>query len=322
MSLTGSIDHAATHASQAVDAGKARGRLGTARIDDYLALLKPRVMSLVVFTALVGLVTAPGDLHPTIALAALACIAVGAGAAGVLNMWYDADIDAVMRRTAHRPIPSGRVRPAEALVFGLVLATAAVVALGVLTNVAAAASLGFTIFFYVVIYTMWLKRATPYNIVIGGAAGAFPPVIGWIASTGSLSVEPVLLLVTIFLWTPPHFWALSLYRTDDYGRAGVPMLPVVAGKAKTREQIFLYTLLLVSASLLPWALGYVGAIYGAVATAAGGYMILLARQVRAGDDARERAARRLFAFSIVHLFLLFASYLVQKQLTINFPPFA
>src|SRR5580692_4353262 len=211
---------------------------------DYLELMKPRVMTLVVFTALVGLMVAPGHIHPVIGLTALICIAVGAGAAGALNMWYDADIDARMARTAARPIPVGRLQPGEVLAFGLTLAVFAVVVLGLLVNVLAAALLAATIAFYVVIYTMWLKRTTPQNIVIGGAAGALPPMIGWAAATGSIAIEPVLLFLIIFFWTPPHFWALSLYRTDDYIRAGIPMLPVVAGLAETRRQILLYTLIL------------------------------------------------------------------------------
>jgi len=316
--VTRAIDRVATSPSQVAEAGRGLARLGAAGVDDYLALMKPRVTSLVAFTALVGLLIAPGHLHPVFGFAVLSCIAAGAGAAGALNMWFDADIDAVMRRTASRPIPAGRVRPIEALAFGLALAIGSVVALGVLANLAAAALLAFTIFFYVVIYTMWLKRASPYNIVIGGAAGAFPPVIAWVAATGSLSVEPLLLFLTVFLWTPPHFWALSLYRADDYARAGVPMLPVVAGKAKTRDQILGYTLLLVPVSLLPWVLGLAGPVYGAVAAAAGANMTLLAWRLRSGSKAEERAARRLFAFSILYLFLLFAAYLADKELTISF----
>src|ERR1700726_1547244 len=208
-----------------------------AEVADYVALMKPRVMSLVVFTALVGLVVAPAHVHPVIGFTALLCIAVGAGAAGALNMWFDADVDAVMTRTARRPIPSGRVTPGEALAFGLTLATGSVVVLGLLVDWLAAVLLAFTIFFYIVIYTMWLKRATPQNIVIGGAAGAFPPVIGWVAATGSIGIEPVLLFLLVFFWTPPHFWALSLTRVDDYSRAGLPMLPVVAGTEATKRQI-------------------------------------------------------------------------------------
>src|SRR5262245_4216722 len=215
-----------------------------ASIGDYIALTKPRVMSLVVFTALVGLMVAPGGIDPFAAVVALLCIAAGAGAAGALNMWYDADIDAVMARTAMRPIPSGRVSRSEALVFGLMLGVCAILSLGTLLNMAAAALLAFTIFFYVVVYTMWLKRRTPQNIVIGGAAGALPPVIGWVAATGSVGLEPLVLFLIIFLWTPPHFWALSLNRADDYARAGVPMLPVVGGRAEHRAPVLSHSQLL------------------------------------------------------------------------------
>jgi len=268
-------------------------------------------MSLVVFTALVGLLVAPGHLDPLIGFIALLCIAAGAGAAGVLNMWYDADIDAVMSRTAMRPIPRGRVSRAEALAFGLMLAAGAIVVLGFAVNIAAAALLAFTIFFYVVVYTMWLKRRTPQNIVIGGAAGAFPPVIGWVATTGRIGVEPLILFLIIFLWTPPHFWALSLNRAGEYARAGIPMLPVVAGKAKTKRQILIYSVLLVPISILPWALGFAGVIYGATAAISGATMILLAWQVRQSSDAEKRPARRLFAFSILYLFVLFAMLLAD-----------
>src|SRR4051812_7411068 len=260
-----------------------------AEVGDYIALLKPRVMSLVIFTALVGLVIAPGHMHPLIAFTALLCIAVGAGAAGALNMWYDADIDAVMTRTAKRPIPAGRVQPGEALAFGLTLAGFSVMTLGLLVNTLAAGLLAFTIFFYAVVYTMWLKRSTPQNIVIGGAAGAFPPMIGWAAVTGSLSLEPVLLFAIIFFWTPPHFWALSLYRTEDYARAGIPMLPVVAGDAATRLQILLYTLVVVPIGIAPWPLGYAGILYGMTSVVTGAIMVLLAVQVFRERRPAERA---------------------------------
>jgi protoheme IX farnesyltransferase len=287
-----------------------------ARARDYFDLIKPRVMSLVVFTALVGLMVAPAHVHPVIGLIALLCIAVGAGAAGALNMWFDADIDALMTRTARRPIPRGRIQPTDALGFGVTLAAGAVIVLGLLVNYLAAALLAFTIFFYVVVYTMWLKRLTPHNIVIGGAAGAFPPVIGWVAATGSIDIEPMLLFVIIFLWTPPHFWALSLFRVDDYARAGVPMLPVVSGKAKTRRQILIYSLLLAPTAVLPWTLGFAGATYGAVAAATEAVMVLLALQVLMAGDVGERAARRLFAFSILYLFMLFAVFLVEQRLRV------
>ena len=227
-------------------------------------------------------------------------------------MWYDADIDAVMTRTARRPVPMGRVQPGEALAFGLTLASFAVVVLGLLVNVLAAALLAFTIFFYVVIYTMWLKRSTPQNIVIGGAAGAFPPMIGWAAVTGSLSLEPVLLFLIILLWTPPHFWALALYRTEDYARAGIPMLPVVAGDLSTRRHIMLYTLILVPLGIALGALGFAGVLYGGVASVTGAIMLALAGQVLHERRPAERACRHLFAFSILYLFLLFATLLVER----------
>jgi len=261
---------------------------------------------------LVGLAVAPGSLHPLTGFTALLCIAVGAGASGALNMWYDADIDALMTRTARRPVPMGRVQPGEALAFGLTLACFAVVVLGLLVNVLAAALLAFTIFFYVVIYTMWLKRSTPQNIVIGGAAGAFPPMIGWAAVTGSLSLEPVLLFMIILFWTPPHFWALALYRTEDYARAGIPMLPVVAGDASTRRHILLYTLMLVPLGIAPWPLGFAGALYGGVASVTGAIMLALAWQVLNERRPAERASKQLFAFSILYLFLLFATLLVER----------
>src|SRR6201989_3281527 len=244
-----------------------------ANIGDYVALTKPRVMSLVVFTALVGLMAAPGGIDPFAGVVALICIATGAGAAGALNMWYDADIDAVMARTAMRPIPSGRVSRSEALAFGLMLGMCAILALGTLLNMAAAALLAFTIFFYVVVYTVWLKRRTPQNIVIGGAAGALPPVIGWVAATGDISYEPPILFLISFLWTPPHFWALSLNRADEYARAGVPMLPVVAGRAGTKRQILIYSVALLPVSMLPWVLGFAGIIYSAVALIGGAALV-------------------------------------------------
>ena len=283
-----------------------------ATVGDYIALMKPRVMSLVVFTALVGMAVAPGSLHPVTGFTALLCIAVGAGASGALNMWYDADIDALMTRTARRPVPMGRVQPGEALAFGMTLASFAVVVLGLLVNVLAAALLAFTIFFYVAVYTMWLKRSTPQNIVIGGAAGAFPPMIGWAAASGSLSLEPVLLFAIIFMWTPPHFWALALYRTEDYARAGIPMLPVVAGDASTRRHILFYTLVLVPLGIAPWPLGFAAALYGVTAVVTGAIMVLLAVQVLRERRPADRASHRLFAFSILYLFLLFATLLVER----------
>src|SRR5882724_6623278 len=234
----------------------------TVRLSDFVTLMKPRVMALAVFTALVGMAIAPVHLNPLVGSIAVVAIAAGAGAAGVLNMWYDADIDAVMTRTAGRPIPCGKVSRAEALLFGLVLAGSAVLVLAVAVNVMAAALLAFAIFFYIVVYTIWLKRSTPQNIVIGGAAGALPPVIGWAAATGEIGLEPFILFLIVFLWTPPHFWSLSLNRVDEYARAGVPMLPVVAGRAATTRQILIYSALLVQSSVLPWALGFAGTVYG------------------------------------------------------------
>ena len=287
-----------------------------ASVGDYVALMKPRVMSLVVFTAMVGLAIAPGHIHPVLGFTALLCIAVGAGAAGALNMWYDADIDAVMKRTSARPIPRGRIAPGEALAFGITLGGFSVAVLGLLVSWLAAALLAFTIFFYVAIYTIWLKRSTPQNIVIGGAAGAFPPMIGWAAATGSIAVEPCLLFLIVFFWTPPHFWALSLLRVDDYARAHVPMLPVVAGAEETRRQILLYSVVLVPVSAAPWLLGYAHASYGLAALVASAAMVALAwrvRREREGEKA-ERAARHLFAFSILYLFILFAVLLAEAGL--------
>src|SRR5579871_3362039 len=282
-----------------------------AGVRDYLELMKPRVMSLVVFTALVGMLVAPAHLNPVIAFVALLCITVGAGAAGALNMWYDADIDVRMARTAGRPIPRGRVQAGEAAGFGFTLAGFSVVTLGLLVNVLSAALLAFTIFFYVAIYTMWLKRSTPQNIVIGGAAGALPPVIGWAAATGTLAVEPVLLFLIIFFWTPPHLWALSLYRSDDYARAGIPMLPVVAGAAETRRQIMIYTLILAPLGAAPWLLGFAGAAYGVAAAAIGVVLIALALRVH-NERQGYRASKQLFGFSILYLFLLFAMLLIDR----------
>jgi protoheme IX farnesyltransferase len=279
------------------------------RLSDFFALMKPRVMLLAVFTALVGLTIAPGKIDPVLGFIAILAIATGAGAAGVLNMWYDADIDAVMTRTARRPIPLGKVSDTEALSFGLVLAGGAVAVLGFALNVKAAALLAFTIFLYVVVYTAWLKRSTPQNIVIGGAAGALPPVIGWAAATGDVGVEPLILFLIVFLWTPPHFWALALTRVDEYARAGVPMLPVVAGRSATAKQILVYSLLLLPVSILPWALGFAGGVYGAVAGISGAIFIALAVQLRRSRGVNQHAAHRLFAFSILYLFLLFAALL-------------
>src|ERR1700736_2835838 len=280
-------------------------------VSDFVALTKPRVMMLAVFTALVGLSRAPVRLDPLTTLAAVLAIAAGAAAAGVLNMWYDADIDAVMTRTAMRPIPRGEISRSEALVFGLVLGGFAVAILGGAPTLTAAALLACTILFYIVVYTAWLKRATRQNIVIGGAAGALPPVIGWAAATGGVGLEPLTLFLIIFLWTPPHFWALALNRTDDYARAGVPMLPVVAGRAATTRQILIYSGLLVLASELPWVLGFAGTVYVAVAAICGALFLLLARQLNRSIATDRRTAHRLFVFSIFYLFVLFSALLVD-----------
>jgi protoheme IX farnesyltransferase len=283
------------------------------RLADFVTLTKPGVMMLAVFTAIVGLTIAPGDLAPLRACLAVLAIAAGAGAAGVLNMWYDADIDAVMARTARRPIPSGRIGQGEALAFGLVLAAGSVVALALAANLVAAGLLAFTILFYVVVYTAWLKRRTPYNIVIGGAAGALPPVIGWAAATGHIGLEPLVLFLIVFLWTPPHFWALALNRSDDYARAGVPMLPVVAGRTATKRQILLYSLLLVPASLLPCVLGFAGALYGTIAATWGALFIAVALRLSRTREGDAPVARRLFVLSIAYLFLLFAALLSDHR---------
>jgi len=280
------------------------------RLPAFITLMKPRVMVLAVFTALVGLMIVPVRLDPLLGFIAILAIAAGAGAAGVLNMWYDADIDAVMTRTSERPIPSGAVSRPEALAFGLILACSAVVVLAVALNLKAAALLAFAIFFYVVVYTMYLKRSTPQNIVIGGVAGALPPVIGWAAASGEIELEPLILFLIVFLWTPPHFWALSLNRAQEYARAGVPMLPVVAGRAETTRQILIYSILLFPISLLPWALGFAGAIYGATAVLCGAAFIALAVKLVASNEADRRPAHRLFAFSILYLFVLFAAILL------------
>jgi protoheme IX farnesyltransferase len=287
--------------------------LGGGRVEDYVALLKPRVMSLVVFTAIVGLLLAPGGINPVLAGIGLLCIALGAGGSGALNMWYDADIDAVMSRTANRPIPAGRLDREDALTLGLVLSGFSVATLGLATNWVAAGLLAFTIFFYAVIYTVWLKRATPQNIVIGGAAGAFPPMVAWAAVTGTVSLESCILFLVIFLWTPPHFWALALYKQGDYAAAGIPMLPNVAGEAATKLQILLYSLVLVAVTLVPQAIGFSGLLYASVALVSGASFILLAwRLYRTTTDAdMRRAGRRLFTYSLSYLFIIFLALLTD-----------
>jgi len=284
-----------------------------ATVGDYFALLKPRVMSLVVFTAVAGIVVAPAHVHPMVAFTALLCIALGAGASGALNMAYDSDIDGLMARTAARPIPLGRISREEALTFGWWIAAASVAMMTLFVNPLAAGLLAFTILFYVGIYTRLLKRTTPQNIVIGGLAGALPPAIGWAAVTGGLSLAPLVLVAITFMWTPPHFWALALYRSDDYARAGVPMMPVAKGKMHTRVQIFIYTILLLPLGLAPALMGFAGWLYAATAGVLGGWMLLEAVAVwRERDEMREPAARKLFGVSILYLFALFAALIAER----------
>ena len=284
-----------------------------ARVADYLALLKPRVMSLVVFTGFAGLIAAPGGLHPFLAVVAVLCIAIGAGAAGAINMWYERDIDALMERTRRRPIPAGRMAPDAALAYGVILSLFSVMLMGLAVNWMAAALLALANGFYVFVYTIWLKRRTPQNIVIGGAAGAFPPMIGWAAVTGTVGLESIALFLIIFMWTPPHFWSLSLYREGDYAKAGIPMLPVVAGAAETRRQILIYAVLLAPLSLAPALLGAAGMLYGAVAFGLSLIFVLYALRVR--FDRTLASARRMFGFSILYLFLVFAALIVDRAVS-------
>jgi heme o synthase len=288
-------------------------------VRDWIALLKPRVMSLVVFSGLIGLLVAPGHLHPVLAFTAVLCIAIAAGACGAINMWYDRDIDAIMRRTRGRPIPAGRIEAGAALGFGITLAVGSVLVMGLAVNPVAAAVLALSIGFYVFVYTMWLKRRTPQNIVIGGAAGAFPPVIGWAAVTGSVDMIPLVLFAIIFIWTPPHFWSLALFANDDYRRAGVPMLPVVAGAKQTRLQIVLYTLVLVPLTLAPWLLGFSGPIYAVAASVLGlGFLVSVWRVAVDRQDVtgvsltNDAPARAAFKYSIVYLFILFAALAIDQ----------
>jgi heme o synthase len=290
-------------------AARAAGSVSAAFID-FARLLKPRVMSLVVFTGFVGLYLAPGSLHPVLQAIAILCIAVGAGASGAINMWYDRDIDAIMSRTRERPIPAGLVGADEALTFGVVLACGAVMVMGLAVNWLSAGLLAMTIAFYVFIYTMWLKRRTPQNIVIGGAAGAFPPMIGWATTSGSITLESVALFAIIFIWTPPHFWALSLYRSDDYEAAGVPMLPVVAGRRETQKQILIYSLVLAPLGLVPSALGTVGLLYGGIAAVLGAGFVFGAWRV--WRDASDRRCKQLFGYSILYLFLIFLALIIDR----------
>ncbi len=300
-------------AAQRSDTTDLTGELNFATVADYVALLKPRVMSLVLFTGVAGLVIAPGTIHIATALSALLAIAVGAGASGALNMAYDSDIDRLMSRTRSRPVARGAISPGDAAAFGTTLAVGSVTIMGLFVNLLAAALLAFTIVFYVGVYTAWLKRRTPQNIVIGGLAGALPPAIGWAAVTGGLAIEPLVLVAIIFLWTPPHFWALALFRADDYARAGVPMLPVVRGKRETRLQIVIYTASVVLSGFLPVMLGFAGPLYLAANLAIGGWFAVgSVRVARERDEEREPNARRLFGISILYLFAIFAALIIER----------
>lgn len=302
--MTNEHDALTDPASVAIHDGDAR---------DFFALLKPRVMSLVVFTALVGLLMAPGQIHPVIGFLAILAIAVGGGASGALNMWYDADIDQMMGRTAKRPIPAGRISAETTLAFGLFLSVFSVATLGLMVNWLSAGLLAFTIFFYAVIYTMWLKRLTPQNIVIGGAAGAFPPIIGWACVTNSISLESIALFAIIFLWTPAHFWALALFKSEDYGRAGVPMLPNVAGERTTKNQIVLYAVLTAVSGIVPTLMGFAGVVYGFIAAVLGAAFIWYSVQVWRMPDGDKKMipAKKLFGYSLLYLFAIFTSLLVD-----------
>lgn len=291
------------------------------RISDYFLLLKPKVMSLVVFTGFAGMWIAPGfhQLHPFLAFIAMLCLAVGAGAAGAINMWFDRDIDAVMHRTRFRPLPMGRVRPEEALSFGIILSLASVVMMGLALNWLAAALLAAANLFYVFIYTIWLKRLTPQNIVIGGAAGAFPPMIGWAAVTGDITMYPVILFLIIFFWTPPHFWSLALFMKSDYGAAGIPMLPNVSGQRVTRNQIFGYSFVLAAIAMAPWYLGMTGAVYGVTTVALNLVFLGLAFAVWRSETTEAqmmKAEKRLFAYSVLYLFILFAALAFDRMLLV------
>ena len=290
-------------------------------VGDWFTLLKPRVLSLVVYSGVAGLLVAPGHMNPVLAITAILAITIAAGAAGAINMWYDRDIDAVMRRTVNRPIPAGRIAPDSALAYGVALAVFSVGLMGLAANWLAAGVLAASILFYVFVYTVWLKRRTPQNIVIGGAAGAFPPLIGWVAVTGSISVEPLVLFAIIFFWTPPHFWALSLFAHADYARAGVPMLPVVAGARETRKQVLIYTVALLPIALLPWLMGFSGWLYGASALALGLWFLRHAWAV--WTDAQDEtgrslngdiAAKKCFKYSISYLFILFGMLVLDHML--------
>ncbi|MCO6409617.1 protoheme IX farnesyltransferase [Hoeflea alexandrii] len=308
MAMTNEHEALTDPASVAIHDGDAR---------DFFALLKPRVMSLVVFTALVGLLMAPGQIHPVIGFLAILAIAVGGGASGALNMWYDADIDQMMGRTAKRPIPAGRISAETTLAFGLFLSVFSVATLGLMVNWLSAGLLAFTIFFYAVVYTMWLKRLTPQNIVIGGAAGAFPPIIGWACVTNSISLESIALFAIIFLWTPAHFWALALFKSEDYGRAGVPMLPNVAGERTTKNQIVLYAVLTALSGIVPSIMGFAGLVYGAIAAVLGAGFIWYSIQVWRMPDGDKKMipAKKLFGYSLLYLFAIFTALLVDALVT-------
>ncbi|MGV8839946.1 MAG: heme o synthase [Bauldia sp.] len=295
-----------------IDPAAVEPRISSASAGDYFALLKPRVMSLVIFTAAVGLLLAPGGINPFVGFVSLLAIAVGAGASGALNMWYDADIDARMARTRTRPVPAGRVTPNEALAFGLILSFLSVAILGLASNWVAGGLLAFTIFFYAVIYTMWLKRWTVENIVIGGAAGALPPMVAWAAVTGTVTIESITLFLIIFMWTPPHFWALALLKTEDYKRVGVPMLPVVRGEAVTARRILIYSILLAPIGVAPYFLGMASVAYGIVAAGLGAMMILRSIPIVRSRGLDRVAARRLFGFSLFYLFIIFVALLVDR----------
>ena len=284
-----------------------------ATVGELLSLLKPRVMTLVVFTGAVGLLLAPGSMHPFLQLLAIACIALGSGAGGMINMWYDQDIDSIMKRTANRPLPAGKVNPDDVLILGLILSGASVMMMGLAINWLAAGILAFAIFFYAVIYTMWLKRSTSHNIVIGGAAGAFPPAIGWAAMAGNITIEPLILFSIIFLWTPPHFWALALFSNQDYQRANIPMMPVKHGAKTTTHQMFGYALALALVAISPYFVGMSGVVYLAIASVLSGYFAFVcAKMIRQPDNMK--LARHVFWYSIIYLFLLFSALLVDSAL--------
>ena len=284
-------------------------------VEDYIALLKPRVMLLAVFTSLCGLWLAPVSIHPFMFVLSIFCISLGAGAAGAINMWFDRDIDSLMERTKKRPIPVGKIDADNALGFGIMLSVISVLMLGLSLNYLAACLLAFSIFFYIFIYTIWLKRRTPQNIVIGGAAGAFPPVIGWVCSTGELNTFPLILFLLIFIWTPPHFWALALYKDIEYSKAKVPMLPVVSGQRNTKIQIFIYSLLLMIVSLLPYFLNYSGSFYFTTSLVLNSFFLYLAYKILRSDDNKKTAfAPSLFKFSIIYLYLIFSSLVIDSYL--------